>query len=88
MPWEESDFPEGANSTAGNDDSYAASIGLEISGSTQFIADARELVSEFRDIFSTDLSPEPAELPPRDIPIDTAKWHQPKNQGRPRNQSV
>ena len=88
MPWEESDFPEGANSTAGSDESYAASIGLEISGSTQFIADARELVSEFRDIFSTELSPEPADLPPINIPIDTAKWHQPKNQVLPRNQSV
>jgi hypothetical protein len=34
------------------------------------------------------LSPEPADLSPIDVPIDTAKWHQPKNQGRPRNQSV
>jgi hypothetical protein len=45
-------------------------------------------VLEFRDIFSTELSPEPADLPPLDVPIDTAKWHQPKNQGRPRNQLV
>ena len=30
--------------------------------------------------------PEPAEdLPPLDVPIDTAKWHQPKNQGRPQS---
>jgi hypothetical protein len=39
------------------------------------------------DIFSTELSPEPADLPPLDVPIDTVKWHQPKNQGRLRNQS-
>jgi hypothetical protein len=45
-------------------------------------------VLEFRDIFSTELSPEPADLPPLDVPIDTAKWHQPKKQGRLRNQSV
>ena len=34
------------------------------------------------------LSPKPADLPPLDVPIDHAKWNQPKNQGRPRNQSV
>ena len=95
MPWEE-DMPvkdislsEGVKSKAGSALSYAASIGLEISGSREFIADACELVLEFRDIFSTELSPEPAEdLPPLDVLIDTAKWHLPRNQGRPRNQSV
>ncbi len=75
-------------SKAGNSLSYAASIGLEISGSEEFVTDACDLVSEFRDIFSTELSPEPADLPPLDVPVDTAKWHQPRNQRRPRNQSV
>ena len=28
------------------------------------------------------------DLPPLDVPIDTAKWYQPKNQGCPRIQSV
>ena len=89
MPWEEDfSFPEGVNSKAGNLLSYAASLGLEISGSEEFVTDPCDLVSEFRDIFSTELSPEPADLPPLDVPIDTAKWHQPRNQGRPRNQSV
>jgi hypothetical protein len=61
MPWEvdmpvkEMPLPEGVNSKAGNALSYAASLGLEISGSR-----ACELVLEFRDIFSTELSPEPA----------------------------
>jgi hypothetical protein len=89
MPWEEdTPLPEGVRSKAGNASSYAASIGLEISGSEEFVADACALVLEFRDIFSTKLSPEPADLSPLDVPIDTAKWHQPKNQGCPRNQSV
>jgi len=88
MPWEDTRLPEGAPSSAGDAQSYAASIGLEISGSREFVTDACDLVLEFRDIFSTELSPEPADLPPLDIDIDTAKWHQPKNQGRPRNQSV
>ena len=61
---------------------------LEISGSEEFVTDACALVLEFRDIFSTELSPKPADLPPLDVHIDTAKWYQPKNQERPRNQSV
>ena len=73
---------------AGNALSYAASLGLEIGESGEFVTDACALVLEFRDIFSTELSPEPADLPPLDVPIDNAKWHQPKNQVRPRNQSV
>jgi hypothetical protein len=89
MPWEEDKpLPEGVRSKAGYASSYAASIGLEISGSKEFVTDACALVLEFRDIFSTELSSEPADLPPLDVPIDTAKCHQPKNQGRPRNQSV
>jgi hypothetical protein len=87
MPWEEA-LPEGFRSKAGNALSYAASIGLEISGSREFVTVACALVLKFQHIFSTELSPEPADLPPLDVPIDTAKWHQPKNQGRPRNQSV
>jgi hypothetical protein len=76
MPWEEdTPVPEGVRSKAGNASSYAASIGLEISGSREFVTDACALVLEFRDIFSTELSPEPAHLPPLDVPIDTAKWH-------------
>ena len=86
MLWEEeTPLLEGVSSKAGNASSYAASIGLEISGSEDFVTDACALVLEFRDIFSTELSPEPADLPPLDVPIDTAKWHQPKKQGRPRN---
>jgi hypothetical protein len=90
MPWEEDNMPflEGVSSKLGNASSYAASIGLEISGSEEFVTDTCALVLEFRDIFSTELSTEPADLPPLDVPIDTAKRHQPKNQGRPRNQSV
>ena len=61
---------------------FVTSIGLEIAGSNDFRADAQDLVSEFRDIFSKELSPEPADLPPLDVPINTAKWHQPKQESR------
>ena len=78
MPWEEdTPLPEGVTTKAGNASPYAASIGLEISGSEEFVADACALVLEFGDIFSTELSPVPADLPPLDVPIDTAKWPKP-----------
>ncbi len=74
VPWEEdTPLPEGVRSKAGNASSCAASIGLEISGSEEFVTDVCALMLEFRDIFSTELSPEPADLPPLDVPIDTAK---------------
>ena len=80
MPWEEDmPLPEGVRSKSGNASSYAASIRLEISGSREFVTDVCALVLEFRDIFSTELSPEPADLLPLDVPIDNDKWHQPKN---------
>ena len=45
MPWEEdTPLPEGVRSKAGNASSYAASIGLEISGSREFVTDACALV--------------------------------------------
>jgi len=71
LPWEEPSVPEVADPLAGIDKSYAAMIGLEICGTNDFIADAQELVASFRDIFSKELSPEPADLPPLDVPIDT-----------------
>jgi hypothetical protein len=63
MPWEEDmpvkDMPlsEGVKSKASNALSYAASIGLEISGSRELVTDACKLVLEFRDIFSTKRDP-------------------------------
>ena len=67
MPWEGTRMPEGVQSSAGDASSYAASIGLEISGSKEFVIYACALVLEFRDIFSTELSPEPANLPLLDV---------------------
>jgi len=88
MPWEEPMVLGVAEPIVDDARTFVTLIGLEIAGSSDFRADAQDLVSEFRDIFSKELSPEPADLPPLDVPINTAKWHQPKNQGRARNQSV
>ena len=73
---EDATLPEGVSSKTGDVSSYA-----EKGDSEEFVADACALVLGFRDIFSTDLSSEPADLPPQDVHIDnidTAKWHQPK----------
>ena len=91
MPWEEIEESRGkgfGNPTVGRDGTTGAVIGLEVTGSDNFIARANELVEEYQDVFSRELNPEPADLPPLDVPIDTKKWHSPKNQGRARNQSV
>ena len=55
--------------------SYAASLGLEIRGSKEFVTDAWALVLEYRDVFSSELSTEPADLPPLDVPIETRDVH-------------
>ncbi len=49
---EDTPLPERVRSKAGNASSYAASIGLEIRGSREFVTDACALVLEFRDTFS------------------------------------
>ncbi len=92
MPWED---PDGISaetdreSPMTDDGSFAASIGLEVTGSALFVAETNSLLEEFGDVFSTELGAEPADLPPLDVAIDAKKWHCPKNQGRaPRNQSV
>ena len=80
MPWEESDIETGSDHPTARqeNESFAASIGLEVvGGSAEFIADVDALLEEY-----------PADLPPLDVEIDTAKWHAPKNQGPAHNQSV
>ena len=55
------------------DATFAASVGLEVTGSAKFITDANILIEEFQDIFSSDLGREPADLPLLDVTIDTSK---------------
>ena len=93
MPWEKYDFEtESGHPTAARqeNESFVASIGLEVAGSAEFIADVDALLlKKYRDIFSSDLGPVPADLPPLDVEIDTVKWHNTQNnKGRARSQSV
>ena len=47
----------------------------------------RALCSEFKDIFSSSLPPEPAKLPPFSIDVPLADWEVPQNRLPPRVQS-
>jgi len=92
MPWEKDpggsvdiDLHEGERKDT---DSFAASMGLEVTGSARFIDLVDALLEEFSDVLNTELGVEPADLPPLDVEIDVKKWHCPENQGHARNQSV
>ncbi len=64
MPWEDQNTGGVADQhSRGAQTTYAEMIGLEVTGSIKFIAEANALISEFRDIFSSELSPERADLP-------------------------
>ena len=93
MPWEED--PDGGvdvdrpESVRKDTDSFAASIGLEVTGSARFIDLVDALLEEYSVVLNTiELGVEPADLPPLDVAIDVNKWHCPKSQGHARNQSV
>ena len=63
------------------DGTFTAAIGLEVTGSAESITSTNILVEELQDTFSSDLGPEPADLPLLDVTIDTAKWHSPPEAG-------
>ena len=50
-------------------------------------SDVKQLLDEFRDIFSETLSAEPAIVPPMELVVDTAKWESPKHKLPPRPQT-
>jgi hypothetical protein len=53
MPWEDQNTRGVADQhSRGAQTTYAEMIGLEVTGSIKFIAEANALISEFRDIFS------------------------------------
>jgi hypothetical protein len=48
------------------DGTFAAAIGLEVTGSAEFIPDANILIEKFQDIFSSNLGQEPPSQSPSD----------------------
>ena len=60
----------------------------EVHGSPEFKAALFALCREFSDVFSRELTSEPADLPPLDVAIDKQKWEVPKHQGRARPTSA
>jgi len=45
-----------------------------IFGSEELQSDLRTLCEEYKDIFSTELRPEPALIPPMELNVDIKKW--------------
>jgi hypothetical protein len=58
-----------------------------IEGDTPFHDELRALVSDYRDVFSTELSKTPANIPPMQLKIDESRWYTSQNRSPPRPQS-
>ena len=82
FPWEKEDTPITQN---GNEN--APKPQPTIHGSPELQARIRSLLAEFDDIFSTDLKPQPAMVPPMDVKVDKTQWHKPRNRLLPRTQT-
>jgi hypothetical protein len=68
-----------------NDEEILSKITFD--GSPELQASLKELVREFKDIFSEHVKPEPADVPAFDLKIDLTKWQVNSNRGPPRQQS-
>ena len=62
--------------------------GIHIEGPESLQKSLNTLVSEFSDIFSTQVRSEPALLPPMDLEVDESKWKSKENRLPPRQQSA
>ena len=52
---------------------------IKFEGPPTLIAKARRLAEEYRDIFSLELGPQPASVPPLKLTVDEAKWRVKRN---------
>ena len=57
-------------------------------GSDELRRKLTDLCHEYFDIFSTELRPEPANIPPMEITVDLISWRTSKNRGPPRIQTA
>ena len=60
---------------------------ITVEGSPALKSRIRILLEQYRDVFSTTLSDEPAIIPPFELEVDKEKWEQFSNRGPPRVQS-
>ena len=58
-----------------------------MAGNEKFRTKIKDLVIEYRDIFSTTLGSEPAYLPPMELEVDKSIWEVPANRTAPRPQT-
>ena len=63
------------------------SLPTDISGDPEIILNIQELLGEYTDVFSRELSDTPADVEPIKLKVDTSTWHSKKNAGHPRPQS-
>ena len=63
-------------------------INIDPSADKNLQSQIRTLCKSFEDIFSNELPPEPANIPPFDLIVDMEKWKIPRNRGPPRPQST
>ena len=68
-------------------DESTTQIPKAIHGDIDFKLRLTNLCVEFKDIFSRQVTSDPARLPPFELLVDNSKWHSPKNRGPPRLQS-
>ena len=61
---------------------------LHISGDDDLQSQIRSLCEEFRDIFSNELPPTPASIPPFHLVVDDSKWEHNRNRAPPRPQTT
>jgi hypothetical protein len=57
---------------------------LHISGDDDLQSQIRSICEEFRDIFSNELPPTPASIPPFHLVVDASKWEHNRNRAPPR----
>jgi hypothetical protein len=61
---------------------------LHISGDDDLQSPILSLCEKFRDIFSNELPPTPASIPPFHLVVDDSKWESNRNRGPPRPQTT
>jgi hypothetical protein len=60
---------------------------IVIEGTPELQREIRKLLEEYRSVFATTLSTEPAKIPPFELQVDLQKWESFSNRGPPRVQS-
>ena len=69
-------------------DQQPPQLPTQLYGTPEMKQRLQALCEEFHDVFSTELKPEPALLPPLELTVNEDEWHSSKNRTAPRMQSA